>query len=69
MKKLNKIQQAKVEVAKEVITKLQDVTSLIYDRLIEDVRNGEDCDWLFDYIFNCSEDSEYTKTVQNQIFE
>jgi hypothetical protein len=69
MKKLNQQQQLKVEAAKEAITKLQEAEEIIYNNLIEEI--GEDNDWLYDYIFNCSsfKDDQYTLRVKNEIFE
>jgi hypothetical protein len=68
MKKLNQIQQLKVETAKEAINKLQEAEAIIYSNLVEEI--GEDNDWLYDYIFNCASDDEaYTLRVKNEIFE
>ncbi|MEN9512540.1 MAG: hypothetical protein RJB16_300 [Bacteroidota bacterium] len=69
MKKLNQIQQLKVETAKEAIVKLQEAEEIIYSNLVNEI--GEDNDWLYDYIFNCSTfaDDAYTNRVKNEIFE
>ena len=68
MKKLNQIQQLKVETAKEAIVKLQEAEEIIYSNLVDEI--GEDNDWLYDYIFNCaSSDDSYTLRVKNEIFE
>lgn len=67
MKKLNKDQQVKVEATKKAITKLQEAELIIYSHLIQEI--NEDNDWIYDYIFNCTEENEYTNTVRNKIFE
>jgi hypothetical protein len=67
MKKLNQEQQAKVETAREAVIKLQQAQELIYSELTEEL--GWDNDWIYDYIFNCAEENEYTNIVRNQIFE
>jgi uncharacterized circularly permuted ATP-grasp superfamily protein len=67
MNKLNQQQQEKLEIARQSIIKLQKEETIIYDNLTEEI--GEDNDWIFDYVFNCVEESEYTNTVRNQIFE
>jgi hypothetical protein len=67
MNKLNQQQQEKLEIARQSIIKLQKEETIIYDNLTEEI--GEDNDWIFDYVFNCAEESEYTNTVRNQIFE
>jgi hypothetical protein len=67
MNKLNQQQQEKLEIARQLIIKLQKKETIIYDNLTEEI--GEDNDWIFDYVFNCAEESEYTNTVRNQIFE
>jgi hypothetical protein len=70
MKKLNKAQQEKVEIAKQTINNLQDSETIIYDELLEELNDGEESDWLFDYIFNCRGDNDaYTLEVKNHIFE
>ena len=68
MKKLNQIQQQKVETAKSAIVKLQEAQEVIYTTLTADL--GEDNDWLYDYVFNCpSDDDSYTLRVKGEIFE
>jgi hypothetical protein len=68
MKKLNQIQQLKVETAKEAIVKLQQAEEIIYSNLVDEI--GEDNDWLYDYVFNCvSDDDAYTLRVKGEIFE
>jgi hypothetical protein len=67
MKKLNQEQQAKVETAREAIIKLQQAQELIYSELTEEL--GWDNDWLYDYLFNCSTEDEYTLNVKGEIFE
>ena len=69
MKKLNQAQQLKVENAKKAIDRLQAAEEIIYSALIDDL--GEDSDWLYDYVFNCTSTStdEYTTRVRNEIFE
>ena len=67
MKKLNQDQQTKVETAKEAVIKLQKEQENIYADLTKDI--GWDNDWLYDYIFNCSEEDEYAIKVRGEIFE
>jgi hypothetical protein len=67
MNKLNKEQQEKLETARQAVIKLQKKQSVIYDSLTDDL--GQDNDWIYDYIFNCTDENEYTNTVRNQIFE
>lgn len=67
MNKLNKEQQEKLETARQAVIKLQKEQSVIYDSLTDDL--GQDNDWIYDYIFNCTDENEYTNTVRNQIFE
>jgi hypothetical protein len=68
MKKLNQIQQLKVENAKQAIIKLQEAEQIVYSNLVDEI--GEDNDWLYDYVFNCvSDDEAYTLRVKNEIFE
>lgn len=67
MKKLNKEQQQKVETAREAISKLQEAETIIYNNLAYEV--GLDDDWLYDYIFNCREESDYSQHVRKEIFE
>ena len=67
MKKLNKDQQAKVETAKEAVSKLQEAQENIYADLTKEI--DWDNDWLYDYIFNCSEEDEYAIKVRGEIFE
>lgn len=67
MNKLNQQHQEKLEIARQSVIELQKQQTIIYDNLTEEI--GEDNDWIFDYIFNCAEESEYTNTVRNQIFE
>ncbi len=67
MKKLNQTQREKVETAKEAITKLQEAEAIIYSNLIEEV--DLDNDWLYDYIFNCATEDDYSAMVRKEIFE
>lgn len=67
MNKLNQQQQEKLEIARQTVIKLQKEEAVIYDNVTEEI--GEDNDWIYDYIFNCAEENEYTNTVRNQIFE
>jgi hypothetical protein len=67
MKKLNKEQQTKVEAAREAVIKLQEAQELIYYELTDEI--GWDNDWLYDYVFNCSSEDEYTTKVRREIFE
>lgn len=75
MNKLNKEQKEKVEVVREAVKKLQEAENLIYLNLVNEV-GANDCspiivddDWLYDYIFNCSEENDYTNAVRERIFE
>ena len=67
MNKLNQQQQEKLEIARQAVIKLQKEEAVIYNNVTEEI--GEDNDWIYDYIFNCTEENEYTNTVRNQIFE
>lgn len=67
MNRLNKEQREKIEIARQAIIKLQKEESAIYDNVTEQI--GKDNDWIYDYLFNCSEENEYTNIVRNQIFE
>lgn len=67
MKKLSKEQQAKVETAKEAVAKLQEAQENIYADLTKEI--DWDNDWLYDYIFNCSTEDEYSIRVRGEIFE
>lgn len=67
MKKLNKEQQERVEQAREAITKLQEAEGIIYNSLAEELE--QDNDWLYDYIFNCKEEDDYSAHVRKEIFE
>lgn len=75
MNKLNKEQREKVEVVREAVKKLQEVENLIYVNLVNEVGVNDcspiivDDDWLYDYIFNCSDENDYTKAVRERIFE
>jgi hypothetical protein len=67
MNKLNQQQQEKLEIARQAVIKLQKEEAVIYNNVTEEI--GEDNDWIYDYIFNCTEENDYTNTVRNQIFE
>ncbi len=67
MKKLDKSLQEKVEIIKADIIKLQNIEDELYNDLIKEI--GWDNDWLYDYIFNCSTEDEYSATVRKEIFE
>ena len=67
MKKLNKEQQLKVENSREAIRKLQEAELIIYNNLAHEL--DLDNDWLYDYVFNCSDESDYTNMVRNEIFK
>ena len=67
MKKLNQEQQTKVETAKEAVIKLQEAQEIIYSDLTKEI--GWDNDWLYDYMFNCSAEDEYSIKVRGEIFE
>lgn len=67
MKKLNQALQEKVETARAAIKQLQDAEAIIYNKLVEEV--DLDNDWLYDYIFNCAEEDDYSAMVRKEIFE
>lgn len=67
MKKLNQEQQTKVETARAAVIKLQEAQEIIYSDLTKEI--GWDNDWLYDYMFNCSTEDEYTLKVKGEIFE
>lgn len=67
MKKLNQEQQTKVETAKKAVVELQKAQENIYGDLTREI--GWDNDWLYDYIFNCSVEDEYSIKVRGEIFE
>jgi hypothetical protein len=67
MKKLNQALQEKVETARAAIKQLQDAEAVIYNNLVQEV--DLDNDWLYDYIFNCAEEDNYSAMVRKEIFE
>ena len=67
MKKLSQSLQEKVETARAAIKQLQDAEAIIYNKLVEEV--DLDNDWLYDYIFNCAEEDDYSAMVRKEIFE
>ena len=67
MKKLNQEQQTKVETERAAVIKLQEAQEIIYSDLTKEI--GWDNDWLYDYMFNCSEEDEYAIKVRGEIFE
>ena len=67
MKKLNKKHREKVEIARKTIRNLQEAESIIYNSLINELE--VDNDWLYDYVFNCVDESDYTTMVRNEIFK
>jgi hypothetical protein len=67
MKKLNQEQQTKVETARAAVIKLQEAQEIIYSDLTKEI--GWDNDWLYDYMFNCSTEDEYTFKVRSEIYE
>jgi hypothetical protein len=67
MKKLDQTQRQKVETARQAIAKLQEAELIIYNDLAKQL--DFDSDWLYDYIFNCVGEDEYSKRVRNEIFE
>lgn len=67
MKKLNTEEQEKVEIAREAIANLQNAQSVIYEQLSNEI--GWDNDWLYDYVYNCSEEDSYASKVRGEIFE
>ena len=67
MKKLSQTQQEKVETARAAIKHLQDAEAIIYNNLVQEVEL--DNDWLYDYIFNCAAEDDYSAMVRKEIFE
>jgi hypothetical protein len=67
MKKLDQTQQEKVETARTSIKHLQDTELIIYDNLVNEIE--VDDDWLYDYVFNCAVEDEYSEMVKIKIFE
>lgn len=67
MKKLNQALQEKVETARAAIKQLQDAEAIIYNNLVNEVEL--DNDWLYDYIFNCAAEDDYSAMVRKEIFE
>jgi hypothetical protein len=67
MKKLNQALQEKVETARAAIKQLQDAEAIIYNNLVNEVEL--DNDWLYDYIFNCATEDDYSAMVRKEIFE
>ena len=67
MKKLNKEQQEKVEIAREAVINLQEAQTIIYNNLTKEL--DWDNDWLYDYMFNCAEEDSYAARVRSEIFE
>ena len=67
MNKLTKEQFEKVEIAKQLISSLQNTQEGVYENLSKEL--DQDNDWLYDYVFNCSVEDEYTKTVREKIFK
>jgi hypothetical protein len=67
MKKLDQTQQEKVETARTSIKHLQDTELIIYDNLVNEIE--VDDDWLYDYVFNCAVEDEYSEMVKSKIFE
>lgn len=67
MKKLNKQQQERVEQAREAIKHLQEAEAIIYNNLADELEL--DSDWLYDYVFNCAVEDNYSARVRSEIFE
>lgn len=67
MKKLNQTQRNLVEECRIKVAELMQLQNEAYDTLCEQIEF--ESDWIYDYIFNCAEENEYTNTVRNQIFE
>ena len=67
MKKLNKEEQNKVEIAREAVISLQNAQDEVYTNLSKEI--NWDNDWLYDYVFNCAADDTYTTKVRGEIFE
>jgi len=67
MKKLSQTQQEKVETARAAIKHLQDAEAIIYNNLVNEVEL--DNDWLYDYIFNCAAEDDYSVMVMLGLIE
>jgi len=67
MKKLNQTQQELVENARAQIKHLQETESIIYESLVNKI--GLDNNWLYDYVFNCQIEDNYSEMVKGEIFE
>jgi hypothetical protein len=67
MKKLNQTQQELVENARAQIKHLQETESIIYESLVNEI--GLDNNWLYDYVFNCQIEDNYSEMVKSEIFE
>jgi hypothetical protein len=67
MKKLNQTQQELVENARAQIKHLQETQSIIYESLVNEI--GLDNNWLYDYVFNCQIEDNYSEMVKSEIFE
>jgi hypothetical protein len=67
MKKLNQTQQELVENARAQIKHLQETESIIYESLVNEI--GLDNNWLYDYVFNCQIEDNYSEMVKGEIFE
>jgi hypothetical protein len=61
--KLHDVERARIQ-----IRELQHSQNQVYEKLVENL--GWDNDYLFDYLFNCSEsDEDYTKLCQENILQ
>jgi hypothetical protein len=69
MKKLNQTQRSLVEECRAKIAELMQLQNEAYNTLCEQIEF--ESDWLFDYIFNSSDDSskEYKQLIEEKIFE
>ena len=62
MKKLTEEQKKWIEAAKESLIYLKNQQDCVYAKLVNDL--GFDNDWLFDYIFNCEGNDDYSSFVK-----
>ena len=66
MNKLTEEQKKWIEAAKESLISLKDQQDCVYANLVNDL--GFDNDWLFDYIFNCEDNDDYSKFVKLELY-
>ena len=66
MKKLNQQQSEVLENLKRSIQNLQLAQNNLYTIIVETLEY--DNDFIHDYVFNCDDESEYTKFVREKIY-